>query len=173
MAAQAKVFRQVKKEEIETCIEDAMEAIENVKSKQLKTNNVRTLMTRKNTLVNCYETWNKACRDYLVKVSSNVNTEEKEKDNTENVKSVRRNYLNCLDELNDLIEDKSAEENSKDQNVKKIEELETKIKMMCQEIDVKIQCHKDRTCPAEVSKSAKERMFKVFKRSAQPSSLRQ
>ena len=56
MAAQAKVFRQVKKEELETCIEDAMEAIENVKSKQLKTNNVRTLMTRKNALVNCYET---------------------------------------------------------------------------------------------------------------------
>ena len=36
MAAQAKVFRQVKKEELEACIEDAMDAIENVKSKKLK-----------------------------------------------------------------------------------------------------------------------------------------
>ena len=66
MAAQAKVFRQVKKEELEACIEDAMDAIGNVRNKKLKTNNVRTLMTRKNALVNCYEAWNKACRDYSI-----------------------------------------------------------------------------------------------------------
>merc|ERR1712030_11671 len=81
MAAQAKVFRQVKKEELEACIEDAMDAIENVRNKKLKTNNVRTLMTRKNALTNCYEAWNKACRDYSIKVSSSVNADEEEKDN--------------------------------------------------------------------------------------------
>ena len=164
MAAQAKGFRQVKKEELEACIEDAKDAIGNARDKKLRTNIVRTLMTRKNALTASYEAWNKACGDYSIKSSSNTIPDEKKKDVTENVKPVRMDYLDCLDELNDLIEEKLAVENAKNQDTRKVEELQTKIKMMCQGIDVKIQCHKARTCPAEISKSAKERMFKELDR---------
>ena len=67
MAAQAKGFRQVKKEELEACIEDAKDAIGNARDKKLRTNIVRTLMTRKNALTISYEAWNKACGDYSIK----------------------------------------------------------------------------------------------------------
>ena len=34
----------------------------------------------------------------------------------------------------------------------------------CKEIDVKIQCHKTRSCPAEMSKNGKDKMYKQLDR---------
>ena len=164
MAAQAKTIRQVKKEELEACIEDSKDAIENAKEKKLKTNVVRTLMTRRSTLTGSYEVWNKACGEFSVKVAITLTPDEKKTDNMENVKPVRNDYLEILDILNDLIEEKLALDKSKDQETKKVEELKTKIKMTCNEIEVKLQCHTVRSCPAEISVNAKDRLFSELNR---------
>ena len=164
MAAQAKNYRQVMQDEILACIEEAKEAIAEAKEQKMKTHIVRTLQTRRNALAGSYGNWNKSCGEYSVKASSTLTPEDKKADTTVNIKPVRKEYLETLDELNDIIEEKLAleETNSAEKNRK--EDLETKIKMLCKEIDIKIQNHKDRRCPEEVSKSAKDRMFKELDR---------
>ena len=159
MAVQAKNNRQVMREDLEACIEEANIAIRNSKENKLKTNIVRTLKTRRTALTGSYDSWNQACGEYSAKVGSTLEADEKQRDTSENVKPVRREYLATLDELNDIIEEKIALEDTKVQEDKRTVELQTRIKMMCAEIDIKLQCHKDRKCHEEVSKSAKGRMF--------------
>ena len=144
-------------------MEDAQDAIENAKEQKLKTNIVRTLTSRRNALNTSFEAWSKACGDYSLKSSATMTTVEKNTDITDNVRPVRKQYLDINDELSDLIEDKLAIENTKLQD-NKVAELQQKIKMKCKEIDVKIQCHKTRSCPAEMSKNGKDRMYKELDR---------
>ena len=164
MAAQAKGYRQVKKEELDACMEDARDAIDNAKEQKLRTNIVRTLMSRRNALSTSFEAWSKACGDYSLKSSATLSSVEKNTDITDNGRPVRKKYLDINDELNDIIEEKFAKENAKKQDDDKVAELQRKIKMKCKEIDVKIQCHQTRSCPAEMSKSGKDRMYKELDR---------
>ena len=127
MAAQAKGYRLVKKEELEACIEDARDAIDNAKEQKLKTNIVRTLTSRRNALNTSFEAWSKACGDYSLKSSATMTTVEKNTDITDNVRPVRKQYLDINDELSDLIEDKLAIENTKLQD-NKVAELQQKKK---------------------------------------------
>ena len=88
MAAQAKGYRLVKKEELEACMEDARDAIDNAKEQKLKTNIVRTLTSRRNALNTSFEAWSKACGDYSLKSSATMTTVEKNTDTTDNVRPV-------------------------------------------------------------------------------------
>ena len=164
MAAQAKNTREVKKEELQACIEEANEALENAKEQRMRTNVLRTLQTRKNRLSVSYEEWNRACHDYSTKVAATIMPDEKQKDTGDNVKPVRKSYIETLDALNDIIEEKVSQESSVHQKQTRKTELETQIERECKDIDTKILNHKNRSCLTELSRGAKERLYKEMDR---------
>ena len=104
MAAQAKSIREVRKDDLEQVNEEVTEAMKKVTDKTLRTNVLRTLETRRTSLIKSYYEWHRACADYSMKVASSVTSEQKKEDASENIKPVKKEYLEALDKISDEIE---------------------------------------------------------------------
>jgi hypothetical protein len=164
MADKAKSAREVQKEELEISIEETNEALKNAKEKTMRTNVLRTLHTRRNSLSVSYEQWSQACYEYSTKIAGTISSEDKKKDTDENVKPSRKLYMETMDALNDMIEEKMSQESSVNQRQSRKTELEIEIERECKDIDTKILNHNNRSCPTELSRSAKDRLYKEMDR---------
>ena len=164
MAALAKSAREVKKDEPEEIIEEATEAMGKVTDSTLRTNVTRTLESRRTSLIKSYEEWHKACGDYSSKLASTVASEQKKEDANANIKPVRKAYLEALDQLNDMIEELTKKADAQDETDKMKVDLEMQIGRATKDVELSITNHLNRSCASEVSRSAKERLFKEQER---------
>ena len=164
MAVQAKNTREARKEELLTCIEEANDALGEAKDKKMRTNVLRTLQTRERRLRDSFDEWNRACSDYTTKVTFTILPDDKKTDVEENVKPVRKSFIETSDLLNDMIEEKLSQENNVITSSARKGELEMQIERECKDIDTKIKHHLTRTCSAELSRGAKDRLYKELDR---------
>ena len=112
MAVQAKNTREARMEELLTCIEEDNDALGEAIHKKMRTNVLRTLQTRERRLRDSFDEWNRACSDYNTKVAFTILPDDKKRDVEENVKPVRKSFLETSDLLNDMIEEKLSQENN-------------------------------------------------------------
>ena len=164
MAAQAKGVRDVKKDDLEDTMDEASDTMEKMETKSLRTNVLRTLETRRTSLIRHYDDWHRACSDYSCKVAATATSEQKTEDATVNIKPIKKKYVEILDRMNDLIEDAKITANSLEQIQNKRQELEIQIERSSRDIKTKIDSHKERSCPSEISRSARDRLFKELDR---------
>ena len=157
-ADKAKTVREVCKEELLLCIDEANEALDESKENGMKTV-LRTLSNRRVSLKASYEDWNKACQEYSSKIAATIDPTDKNKDLDENVKPIRKTYLKLLDTLDEKIEELTKQENSESDKEARKQEIEIQIERKVKDIDNQIMNHHDRVCPAELSRGAKERLY--------------
>ena len=160
MAEKAKAAREVDKEELLISIEEANDALDSASKNLLRSNVLRTLQTRKKSLSASFDQWNRSCREYSSKVFSSATSEEKQQDTADNIKPVRKSYMETMDALNDIIEEKTSQDSSAVSKQNREAEIKMQIETLCKEIDTKILHHGGRVCPAELGKAARERMYK-------------
>ena len=82
---------------------EARGTIQKYEDSLLKTNIIRTLESRRNKLLKCYELWQNSCIDYACKFAASVSTADKAEDVATNIKPVRSEYRECMDKRNDLL----------------------------------------------------------------------
>lgn len=119
MAAQAKSIREVRKDDLEQAIEEATEAMAKATDRTLRTNVLRTLESRRTSLIRSHNEWHRACVDYSCKVASSVSSDQKKEDANENLKPVKKEYLEALDKINDAIEDLIRTNQAQDDDARK------------------------------------------------------
>ena len=158
-ADKAKTAREVCKEELLLCIDETNEALDELKENRLKTV-LRTLSNRRASLKASYEDWNKACQEYSSKIAITMDSSDKKKDLDDNVKPIRKTYLKLLDTLDERIEEKTNQQNSERDKEARKQEIKIQIERKVKDIDNQIMNHHDRVCPAELSRGAKERLYK-------------
>ena len=72
--------------------------------------------------------------------------------------------METMDALNDMIEEKMSQESSVNHRQSRKTELEMQIERESKDIDNKILNHNNRSCPTELSRSAKDRLYKELDR---------
>ena len=72
--------------------------------------------------------------------------------------------MEALDQLNDMIEELTKKADAQDETDKMKVDLEMQIERATKDVELSITNHLNRSCPSEVSRSAKERLFKEQER---------